>query len=152
MKGKTTSKEKEIIVSLINTVLILFFYSLYVYNKYLAVNPELINDFKFWGKSFLILIPVTIVAQILIHIVFAIINKIVTNEEMSSLTDERDKLIELKATRISHWIFTVGFLFAMASQAFGMQPYVMFVTFISFGFLSAIASEIAKIYFYRKGV
>lgn len=94
----------------------------------------------------------TIVSQIIIHIIFAIINKIVTNEDISSITDERDKLIELKAIRISHWIFIFGFLLSMGSQAVGMQPWVMFITLIFSGFIAAIVSEIAKIYFYRKGI
>lgn len=132
-------------------ILIFVFYSLYVYNKYIEQNFEILNDFRFWGKAFLFLIPVTIVSQIIIHIVFAIINKIVTNEDMSTLSDERDKLIDLKAIRISHWIFTFGFLLSMVALVLGMPPYVMFLTLIIFGFVSAIVSEIAKIYFYRKG-
>lgn len=147
-----SEKEKTILVSVISMILILGFYSLYVYHKYIAGNPDVINDFKFWGKAFLILIPVTIVSQIIIHIIFAIINKIVTNEDISSITDERDKLIELKAIRISHWIFIFGFLLSMGSQAVGMQPWVMFITLIFSGFIAAIVSEIAKIYFYRKGI
>lgn len=145
------SKEKETIVTLISSILILGFYSWYVYQNYLVENWELINDFKFWGKTFLIMIPVAIVSQIIIHIIFAIINKVVTNEDMDSVSDERDKLIELKAIRISHWIFTGGFLGAMTTQAFGMEPWAMFVTLIASGFISAVASESAKIYFYRKG-
>ncbi len=152
MKENTYCREKQILVSIISSILILGFYSVYVYNKYMTGNPDIINDFKFWGKAFLILIPVSIVAQIIIHIVFSIINKIVTNEDVPAITDERDKLIELKAIRISHWIFILGFLLAMGSQAFDMQPWVMFILLISSGFVSAIASEVAKIYFYRKGV
>lgn len=145
------NKEKQILVTAISLVLIFAFYSLYVYIKYIADNIGIINDFKFWAKTFLILIPVTIVSQIIIHIVFAIINKIVTNEDMSTLSDERDKLIDLKAIRISHWIFTAGFLLSMVSQVIGMQPYAMFIILVVSGFLSGIVSEIAKIYFYRKG-
>jgi hypothetical protein len=145
-------KEKQILVTIISTMLIFGLYSLYVYNKYITVNPDVINDFKFWGKAFLILIPVSIVAQINIHIIFSIINKIVTNEDMPTLSDERDKLIELKAIRISHWIFTLGFLMAMGSQAFDMKPWVMFILLIFSGFVSGMASEVAKIYFYRKGI
>jgi hypothetical protein len=145
-------REKQIIVTLITTVLIFGFYSLHVYNKYIVSNPDIINEFRFWGKTFLILIPVSIIAQIVIHIVFAIINKIITDEDVPAINDERDKLIELKAIRISHWIFTLGFLLAMASQAIEMKPWVMFVALISSGFISGIASEGAKIYFYRKGV
>jgi len=98
------------------------------------------------------LIPIAIVAQIIIHIIFAIINKMVTNEDMPTTDDERDKLIELKSTRISHWIFTIGFMLAMGSQAIDMKPWVMFVTLISSGFLSSMVSELARFYFYRKGV
>jgi hypothetical protein len=147
-----SEKEKAIFVSVISMILILGLYSLYIYHKYIAVNLGLINDFKFWGKAFLILIPVTIVSQIIIHIVFAIINKIITNEDISSITDERDRLIELKAIRISHWVFIFGFLLSMGSQANGMPPWVMFIILIFSGFIAAIVSAIAKIYYYRKGI
>jgi hypothetical protein len=70
---------------------------------------------------------------------------------MPSFTDERDKLIELKSIRIAHWIFIIGFMTAMGSLAFGMKPYVMFLTLISSGFLASLASEVAKIIYYRKG-
>jgi hypothetical protein len=144
-------KEKRILISLISLILILGFYSLFVYHKFIAVNLEIINDFKFWGMAFLILIPVTIGVQIIILIVFFIINKILTNEEINTITDERDNLIELKAIRISHWIFTFGFLLSMVSQVIGMRPWVMFITLVCSGFISSIVSGIAKIYFYRKG-
>lgn len=146
-----SSKEKQTIISLISSILIFGFYSLYIYQNYLVETPELLNDFKFWGTSFLIMIPVAIVAQIIIHIVFAIINKIVTNEDLDEMSDERDKLIELKSIRISHWIFTGGFLSAMTALAMGMEPWVMFTTLIVSGFLSAVISGSAKIYFYRRG-
>lgn len=144
-------KQKQIILSIIISILVFASYSLYVYYKYMAGNMEVINDFKFWGKAFLILIPVAILAQIIIYIVFAIINKIVTNEDIPTLSDERDKMIDLKAIRISHWIFILGFMLAMGSQAMGMQPYVMFVVLIFSGFISSITAEIAKLYFYMKG-
>lgn len=146
------SKEKQIMVTAISLMLIFAIYSIYVYNKYIADNFMILNDFKFWGRSFLILIPVTILAQINIHIVFHIINKIVTNEDLPTISDERDKLIDLKALRISHWIFTTGFLLSMIALAIGMPPYVMFLTLIASGYISGIVSEIAKIYFYRRGI
>lgn len=146
------TKEKQILVTIVNTILIFAIYTYYVYDRYLIDNPELLNDSSFWGKTFLILIPVAIIAQILLHIVFAIFNAAVTKENMPTITDERDKLIELKSIRISHWLFTFGFLLAMGSQALGMETWVMFVTLVASGFISGIISESAKIYFYRKGV
>jgi hypothetical protein len=116
-----------------------------------AGNLDIINDFKFWGKAYLILIPVSIAAQIIIHIIFFTINKIVTNEGAPTITDERDKLIELKAVRIAHWTFIVGFILSMGSLAIGVKPWVMLITLIYSGFIAAVVSEIAKIFFYRKG-
>jgi len=145
-------QEKQSIVSIIGSVLVIGFYSVYVYRNYIQADMELLNDFQFWGKSFLYLIPIAIIVQIVIHIIFAIANRIITQEDMPDFTDERDKLIELKSIRISHWIFTIGFMLAMGSLAMGMKPYVMFLTLISSGFLSSMISEVAKILYYRKGV
>jgi len=143
--------EKQSIVSIIGSVLVIGFYSLYVYRNYIQADMGLLNDFQFWGKSFLYLIPVAIVVQIVIQILFAIGNRIITQEDLPDITDERDKLIELKSIRISHWIFTAGFMLAMGSLAMGMKPYVMFLTLISSGFVASLASEVAKIIWYRKG-
>lgn len=145
-------KEKQILVSMGTTVLTLVFYWLYVYRHQVASNPEILNNFQFWGKTLLIFIPVAIVSQIVVHILFAIVNKIVTNEDMQDKSDERDKLIELKSIRISHWVFIAGFFMAMLSQAIAMAPSVMFISLIASGFVSAIIADIAKIIMYRKGV
>ena len=143
--------EKQSIVSIIGSVLVIGFYSLYVYRNYIQADMGLLNDFQFWGKSFLYLIPVAIVVQIVIQILFAIANRIITQEDIPDITDERDKLIELKCIRISHWIFILGFMLSMGSLAMGMKPYVMFLTLISSGFLATLASEVAKIIYYRRG-
>jgi hypothetical protein len=145
------NKEKEILLTIISSFFITGFYALYVYYEYVAGNPEIINSMKFWGIAFLVLIPISIIAQIIIHIIFVIINKILTNEDVPNISDERDKLIDLKAIRISHWIFTLGFLLAMASQAFEMPPYIMFITLFIFGFIASMTSEIVKIFMYRRG-
>jgi hypothetical protein len=145
-------QEKQSIVSIFGSVLVIGFYSMYIYRNYIAADAELLNDFQFWGKSFLWLIPVGIVVQIVIHIIFAIANRIVTGEDIDDFSDERDKLIELKSIRISHWIFVLGFMISMGSLALGMKPYVMFLSLLSAGFIASLASEVAKIIYYRKGV
>jgi hypothetical protein len=104
------------------------------------------------GKSFLILIPVAIVTQIIIQIVFAVYIHATSKEEIDPIEDERDKLIELKAIKISHYIFIVGFMLAMGSLALGWKPWMMFVILISSGFIASAVNEIARLYFYRKGV
>jgi len=152
MKENMSYQEKMSILSLVNSILIPGISTLYVYNRYISVSPEIINELSFRGKAFLILIPVVIVIQIVMHILFAIINKIITKEDLPDKTDEMDKLIELKSIRVSHWIFITGFFLAMGSQAIGLKPFVMFVCLILFGSAAGIVTDISKIYFYRKGV
>lgn len=145
-------KERRILVSLIGSVLVLSIYSMLVYYKYIAGNTEVLNDLRFLGKSFLILIPVAIVIQIIIQIVFAIVTKIASDEDIDPIEDERDKLIELKAIKISHYIFLIGFMLAMGCLALGMKPWVMIVVLISSGFVASVVNEILRLYYYRKGV
>lgn len=145
-------QEKRALVFLSSTLLILGGFSLFVYHGYrdtILSNP---NDFAFWGKTFLILVLVSIVANIGIQILFVIVHKITTNEDAPRKSDERDKLIELKAIQITHWVFIVGFLFSMGSQAMGMQPWVMLVILLGSGFFAACVTEITKFYLYRKGL
>jgi len=144
-------KEKLILASLITTITVFVIYSLYVYQHYVVPLPEIINDFSFWGKTFIFLIPFTVAGQIIVHIIFAIVNKIVTNEDIPSISDEMDNLIELKALRVSHWIFASGTFLAIGSQAFKIQPWIMLAVLFSTGFIAAIISDITKIYLYRKG-
>jgi hypothetical protein len=144
--------EKQNIVSIISTLLIFGLYSLYVYQVRLAADINLVNDFSFWGSVILILIPVSIVAKIIIYIVFDIIYTITAHEGAPAFSDERDQLIQLKATRNSLYIFMFGFLLAMGSQAVHMPPFVMFVTLVVCGLVSEIVADISMIYFYQRGV
>jgi hypothetical protein len=152
MEQKMYRKETRILVTMISLILIPGIYALIVYNKYISGNPDILNDFTFWGKKFIVFIPVMVVTLIFIHIVFAIINKIVTNQDIPTITDEMDKLIELKSIKISRWVTSLGFLLAFGSQAIGMQPWIMFATLISSCFLGGVVESIVQIYFYRKGI
>ncbi len=145
-------KEKRILVSLISSVLIMAIYFMYVYYKYIAGNPGVLSDLRFLGKSFMIMVPVAIGAQIIIQIVFAMVYKIVGNEDIDPIDDERDKLIELKAIKISHYIFIMGFMLAMGCLAFGLKPWVMIVVLIASGFVASVVNEILRLWYYRKGV
>ena len=145
-------QEKKNIVSLISTILIFGSYCGAVYVRYHDANLAGAELFRFWGAVILILIPVTIVAKVIIEIVFIIINRIATKEMEPSFADELDKLIELKAMRMSYFVFILGFLLAMGSLVLQMTPSVMFVILIFSGFISDVASSVTRLYHYRKGV
>ena len=144
-------RQKGLIVTILSLLLISVYYFIYMNNKYMSGHPERLNDFQLWAKSFFKLIPIMMGVIVLIHIMFFILYKIITNEGVPSINDEMDKLIELKAIKLSRWVNTLGFLLAMGSQAIGMQPWIFIVTIIVSGFLSGIVEGIIKIYFYRRG-
>ena len=144
--------EKRSIVSIISSLLIFGAYSMYVFGKYREGGPVLANDLSFWATAFLILIPVSIAANIIIHIVFSIINTIATNECEPSFSDERDKLIELKSIRNSHWVFVLGFFLAMGSLVLNMPPAVMFIVIAVSGLVSSLVGDFSQLYYYRRGI
>lgn len=146
-----TYQEKRAVVSVISTLLITALYTAYMAQRYPAVSEYSAEVFRYWGAFFLILIPVSIVAKVIIYILFNIFTTVTTQEQEPSITDERDKLIDLKATRNSLVVFTAGFLAAMAAVALGQSPTVMFILFIASGVLAEVASDLSQFYFYRRG-
>lgn len=144
-------QERRAIVSILSSLLITAVYSAYMAQRYPAAEAYSPEIFRFWGAFFLILIPVSIVAQIIIYILFSIVNTVATQEQEPSITDERDRLIELKATRNSLVMFTAGFLVGMVAVALGQPPAVMFTIFVFAGVLAELASELSQFYFYRRG-
>jgi hypothetical protein len=144
-------QERRSIVNLISTILISAVYCAYMIQRYPVKDSYSVDVFHFWGAFFLILIPVSIVAKIIIYIVFAIINAIATREEEVPITDERDKLIETKAHMNSNYVFIVGFVLAMGSLAIDRPPSVMFIILLLSGIVSEMVSDISQFHFYRKG-
>lgn len=146
-------QEKNVIVSLLSTILIFAGYCWYVWHTYQAGQVNLTTDLRFWGLTILIFIPVSIAARIIILIVFHILNAIATRgAEVDDLTDERDKLIALKAGQIGYVVVGVGFLGSMVSLVMNQPPVIMLnIIFCAFN-LAQVADELTQLYFYRRGV
>ncbi|MEH6937337.1 hypothetical protein V7056_05655 [Bacillus sp. JJ664] len=147
-----TYQEKKSIVLLISTIIIFVSYSLYMYPHYPKGGLELSETFHYWGSFVLILTIVSIVAHILISIIFNIIFRITTREREPSFADELDQLIELKAHRNSFFVFIIGFLLAMGSLIIFQPSQAMFIILIFSGFLSDVTGSVTKLYHYRRGV
>ncbi len=145
-------REKENIINIISGLLITLIYGWIVFQRHLEGSINLTTDYNSWGMVFIIFIVVSIVARIIIYIIFHIINAIATREEKIPAEDERDKLIKLKATRNSHYIFSSGFVMSVMALAFGMPVYIIFIAFVIVGLLSEIVDNGSQIYYYRKGV
>jgi len=145
-------REKENIINILSGLLITAIYGWAVYQRHLEGSINLTTDYNTWGSVFLVFILVSIIARIIILIIFHIINAIATREEKIPAEDERDELIKLKATRNSHYVFTGGFIMSIMALALGMPVYWLFIAFIMIGLLAEIIDNGSQIYYYRKGV
>jgi hypothetical protein len=94
----------------------------------------------------------SIVAHIMISIIFNIVFRITTKEKEPAFADELDLLIDLKANRNSFFIFIIGFVFSMGSLVFYQPSQVMFIILIASGFISDVTGSVTKLYHYRRGV
>ncbi len=158
-------QEKRTITSMVSGLLILAAYCLYAFGKYRQGLVDL-SDLKFWAGVMLLFIGIGVgavmIIQILFHILLAIgiavkerecdDKKISKTIEATVVEDEMDKLIELKALRISFAIAGVGFVSGLASLALGHPPAVMLNLLFLTVSLGSVAEGFMSLYYYRKGV
>lgn len=146
-------KEKNITVSLITFALILGFYLIRLLQMIQGEGLTSTSLFRLWGIMIALGIVGTIVLTILTHIVSGINQAIKTKEEPNivDIEDERDKLIDLRGTRITYLASSLGVLLSMLSFVLGQQPLVMFALLIFFGFVAQIIGDISRLYLYRRG-
>ena len=145
-------QEKRSMVNLITTPLLFIIYYLYVYAQYQSLAVASGTDISFWAKYILILMPVMIIPKIIIYIIFAIINKIMTGDKITDMEDEMDKLIDLKASRNGSIVFMIGFMLAMVALVSGWSAHSMFIIILGSFLVSGIFGEASMFYYYRKGV
>ena len=147
-------QEKNITVSLVNFTLILGFFLIRVFQMIQGGSFNSTNVFRLWGIVIVLAIVVTIFATILTHIVSVIIRAIKTGEEdpkIEDLEDERDQLIDLRGTKVTYFVSSIGVFLAMLTFALGQPPLVMFTLLIFFGVVAQIIGDISRLVLYRRG-
>ena len=147
-------QEKNSTVSLVNFILILGFFLVRLFEMIQGGSFIPANVFRLWGIIIALAIVVTIFATILTHIVSAIILAIKTGQERSAvedIEDERDQLIDLRGTKITYLVYSIGNFLAMLTFVFGQPPLVMFTLLILSGVVAQIIGDISRLFLYRRG-
>ena len=147
-------QQKNITVSLANFSLILSIFIIRVFQMVQEGSFNSTNVFRLWGITIALAILVTIFATILTHIVSAIIQAIKTGEEdpkIEDIEDERDKLIDLRGTKVTYFVYSIGVFLSMLTFTLGRPPLVMFTLLIFFGIVAQITGDISRLYLYRRG-
>lgn len=159
---KVAYQSKRAIASIVAGIAIAIAYFFYATG---SASPA-VNDIQGWALSILITIGIGIVViiiiQILFHIFFSVGVAIVEHGssdqhveriiEASMQEDEMGKIIELKSGKAAAVFAGVGFLAMLIALALG-NPFIwaLHIMFAAM-MLGSIASGIAEIYFYEKGV
>jgi hypothetical protein len=155
---------KRTIASMVAGVLLVTAYIIYA----LGEHSPAPSDLKSWAIAMLVFIGISVVAVIVIQIVFHIASAVGiaikekyqehsdedVERNLSSLMveDERDKLISLKSSHIGYIFAGIGFVAALAGLAFGVSGIVaLHILFGAFA-IGSIAEGIATVCFYEKGV
>ena len=149
-----TYKEKHISVTLVNFSLILLFFLISVGQMIITETFIKENVFRLWGIIIAAAIVVSIAGTIITLIVTAVIEMIQTGQkepEIDDVEDERDKLIDLRGTRMTDSVTSFGSLIAMLTFVFGQPPLVMFTLLIFFGVVAQVVGDAARLYLYRRG-
>lgn len=146
-------QEKNIAVSLSIFSLILAFCLIRLLQMVQTDSFTPPNVFRLWGIIIVLAIVGTISVTILTHIISAIIEAIRTREEpdVQGIQDERDTLIDLRGTRITYIVSSLGVLAAMLAFVLGQPALVMFTLLILAGIFAQIVGDIARLYLYRRG-
>lgn len=149
-EGGMSYQEKTAVASVVGLIVIYTLYSLIVLRRYPGAGESV---YVFWGRVILGVIIVQIVFQIVMAILLNIGNTIVTQEqEDPSFLDERDKIIDLYATRNTMIVFGVGFLLAMLAAAIARPPTLVFALIFVFMMVADILGNLSKIRYYRRGI
>ena len=147
-------QQKNITVSLANFTLILGFYLIRVFQMVQGGSFNSANVFRLWGIIIVLAVVVTIFATILTHIVSTIIQAIKTGEqkpEVEDIQDERDQVIDLRGTKLTYLVSSIGAFLSMLTFVLGQPPLVMFTLLIFFGVLAQILGDVLRLRLYRRG-
>ena len=134
-------EEKSIWISLLTISLIFGYYFVRIFQ--MAFQDD-INV----AQSIVLLISV-IVMVIIVEVVFHII---IALKDRPEALDERDRMIELKATRNAYFVLVFGIFLPMAGIAAQVRPFIVAHVIMFIFVLSEITKFLTQLFYYRRGI
>lgn len=136
--------EKSIWVTLIITLAVFGFY--FTQAAIVFSNPE-IPDEGLIGLFIVMIVVITII-QIVLQSIIAIIHR----KEAEKNGDERDQIIELKATRTSYFVLVFGIWVICPGILIIRSPLLIVNLLLFFFVIAEVTGYIKQLYHYRRGV
>ena len=147
-------QEKNFTASLVTFTLILGYYLIRLLQLVQSGNFNSTSVVRLWGFVIGFAIIGTILVTIFTHILSAITQAVQTGEKdpkIEDIQDERDQLIDLRGTKATYFVSSIGVFLSMLTFAFGQPPLVMFSLLIFFGVFAQIVGDISRLILYRRG-
>jgi len=160
-----TSKRN--IVSVVAGIALIVAYVIYA----MGANAPATEDIKAWSVAILVFIGIGVGIQIVVQIVFhiALVIGIAVKEEVKTgdknggktaeriveaemVEDERSKIINLKASRISSWFAGAGVIGALISLAVGAETVIALHIIFGMSALASVAEGVTGIIYHERGV
>ena len=147
-------QEKNFTASLVTFSLILGYYLIRLFQIVQDGNFNSTSVVRLWGFVIGFAVIGTILVTIFTHILSAITQAIQTGEKepkIEDIQDERDQLIDLRGTKVTYFVSSLGVFLSMLTFAFDQPPLVMFSLLIFFGIFAQIVGDISRLVLYRRG-
>lgn len=112
---------------------------------------SLAAQLRVWSSFILFTLLAQLLAGILVVIIFNLVSQQTHQETEPTTMDERDQVIELRATRNFAFVFSGAVLGALAILALGLAPVSAFYL-LALGILAAgLSLPASYFFFYRRG-
>lgn len=148
-------QEKNIGVSLTNFTIILVYFLIRIsrlINNGLFL-PEQI--YQLWLTVIVFSVVATVAGTVLTHVASSVFEAMRTGDQdpqIEDIQDERDKLIDLRGTKLTYTIYSMAVFGAMLSFVLGQPGLVMFTALIGSGIIAQLVGDVYRIALYRRGI
>jgi hypothetical protein len=144
-----SSAERNVYISLIGTLVVCICYGAFMLGQYDELSSPAADVSRLAGKNIFFLMGACVAANLMLRFLYRILSRLLNRGCEKSITDERDKVIELNGLQASYATFTVVFVLVMLGLWNGLSSALAF-NLIIFGLaLGEILGAIIKIFQYR---
>lgn len=144
-----SDQERKLIIAIVSTLLVSALYCLKMFELYQQGLFSGADATVLVGKSILALILANVLVNIVVAIVANIVFSLASKTCESPVSDERDKLIELKGMQVSYAVFGAGLLLSMGVLALGWASFIVFNLIILSITIGEVVGNLTKIHQYR---
>lgn len=150
--GRVTFQEKKSLVNIVGALLLFGYFAVSVFPRHPpTVGTDAQTVLKFWGGTILWYVALSLVVHFALQFLTNLLHTASTREQVSSLMDERDRLIEMRIDHYSNYTFFSVFMLAMLLAVLNVAPTVIFQGLMVGLLISQIVGYVVQFYLYRKG-